>query len=57
MAQMSHPDDRRKKITERQKALNLIVELKKREKGYHMEKVKDGIQNLHKLVKDGTSRK
>ena len=46
MAQMSHPDDRRKK------ALNLIKELKKKEKGYHMERVKDGIQNLHRLVKD-----
>lgn len=52
MATNSHPDNRREKITERQKALNLIIELKKREKGYHMVKVKDGIQNLHRLVKN-----
>lgn len=50
MSQMSHPDDRRKKITERQKALNLIKELRKREKNGYWEKVENGVQNLHRFV-------
>jgi hypothetical protein len=47
----SHPDNRRERITERQKALNLLKEMKKREKGYIAVKVKDGIQDLHKYIK------
>ncbi len=54
MAQHSHPSNRRERISERQKALNLIKELKKREKNGHWEKVENGVQNLHKFVEHGT---
>ena len=45
----SHPDAKSDNRSERQKALNLIKELKKFEKKGHFEKVENSIGNLHRF--------